>query len=156
MLIILVKEITPRIDYTMDLVFNEVMGIPYTITTNMKDFRGSKSQKINYSKEKIPGCLGIFPAELLYESELVHQEIKIGEWKNLPTLFAHDQEEIPFDIFSAIFYMVSRYEEYLPFKADTFNRFEADRSIAAKHKFLHIPVVDLWCQQLAKELGRGL
>jgi hypothetical protein len=153
MLIILVKEITPRIDYTMDLVFNEVMGIPYAITEDAEEFRRSKSQKINYTKEKIPGCLSIPATDLLYESELAHQEIKTGQWKNLPTLFAHEKEEIPFDIFSAIFFLVSRYEEYLPFKSDTFNRFEADQSIAVKHNFLHIPVVDLWCQQLSKELN---
>lgn len=153
MVIILVKEITPRIEYTMNLVFNEVMGIPYSISTSQKDFLESPSQKINYSENQIPGCLSIKPSELLYESELVNHQIVTGNWKELPTLFANSGEDVPFDIFSASFYLASRYEEYLPFAADPYGRFEADQSIAFKNKFLHIPVIDLWCQQLAKELN---
>jgi hypothetical protein len=153
MVIILVKEITPRIDYTMKLVFNEVMGIAYSITTKLKEFQDSKLQKINYTKNEIPGCLGIEPDDLLYESEFVHHEVDTGEWKKLPTIFANDQEDIPFDFFSAVFYLVSRYEEYLPFTPDQYGRFEASQSIAFKNKFLHIPIVDMWCQQLAKELN---
>lgn len=153
MVIILVKEITPRIEYTMNLVFNEVMGIPYSVTSNQNDFQQSPGQKINYTKNQIPGCLRIKPSDLLNESELVNHQIETGNWKRLPTLFANDGEDVPFDIFSAIFYLVSRYEEYLPFVSDPYGRFEANQSIAFKYKFLHMPVIDLWCQQLAEELN---
>jgi len=44
--------------------------------------------------------------------------------------------------------MVSRYEEYLPFKGDHFKRFTAENSIAFKYNFLEKPVVNLWVNQL--------
>jgi hypothetical protein len=47
-------------------------------------------------------------------------------------------------LFSALFYLLSRYEEYLPFKPDAHGRFEADQSLAWKHGFLDKPVVDQW------------
>ena len=49
-----------------------------------------------------------------------------------------------FDIFSAIFFMVSRYEEYLPFTPDRHGRFKATDTLAYKNNFLQIPVVDTW------------
>jgi hypothetical protein len=152
MVSILVKEITPRIEYTMNLIFSEVMGVPHEITTSTNAFESSGNQKINYTKERIPGCLNVQPADLLYESELIHHDIAVGEWKKIPTLFANKQDEIPFDIFAATFFLVSRYEEYLPFEPDRHGRFEADQSIAFRNNFLALPVVDMWCQQLSREL----
>ena len=153
MVIILVKKITARIEYTMNLVFSEVMGINYSITTNPHEFQSSKEQKINYSGIEVRGCLSIEPSDLLFESELVNRKIETGEWKKTPTIFSNNQESIPFDIFAAIFYLVTRYEEYLSSESDQYGRFEADQSIALKSNFLHIPVVDIWCQQLARELS---
>ena len=51
---------------------------------------------------------------------------------------------MPFDPFAATFYMLSRYEEYLPYKKDRFSRFPASESLAFKNNFLKKPVVDKW------------
>jgi hypothetical protein len=115
MVSILVNEITPRIEYTMNLVFNEIMGIPYSLSAVQSDFERSRNQKINYTRHEISGCLQIMPSGLLSESGLTDHVIEIGKWKDIPTLFAGGNNDIPFDIFSAIFYIVSRYEEYIPF-----------------------------------------
>ena len=40
-----------------------------------------------------------------------------------------------FDVFSASFYLVSRYEEYLPYVKDMYERFQAENSLAYKHNF---------------------
>jgi len=59
---------------------------------------------------------------------------------------------LDFDLFSAVFYMISRYEEYLPFKPDRYGRFEAGSSLAAENGFLEIPVVDLWVNDFREKL----
>lgn len=59
--------------------------------------------------------------------------------------------EIPFDLFGASFWLLSRYEEYLPHKTDKFNRFHYKTSIAYQHDFLEIPLVNQW-QFALKEL----
>ena len=59
-----------------------------------------------------------------------------------------------FDIFAAVFYMISRLEEYLPFRGDRYGRFEAGESLAWKHGFIELPVVDLWLEDFRQELER--
>ncbi len=52
--------------------------------------------------------------------------------------------DLPFDLFSACFFLLSRYEEYLPFEPDQYGRFEADQSLAFRIGFLEEPVIDQW------------
>jgi hypothetical protein len=59
-----------------------------------------------------------------------------------------------FDLFAAVFYMISRYEEYLPFEGDRYGRFPAGESLAGKHGFLEMPVVDLWLEDLRGKLKK--
>lgn len=59
---------------------------------------------------------------------------------------------LDFDLFAAVFYMISRYEEYLPFESDRHDRFEAGNSLAGQNGFLEMPVADLWIQILAEKL----
>jgi hypothetical protein len=51
---------------------------------------------------------------------------------------------LPFDLFSACFFLLSRYEEYLPFEPDRYGRFEAAQSLAFRIGFLEEPVIDQW------------
>ncbi len=153
MVYIYCKATTERIKYTVDLIFSEILGISYKITNDIERFNKSSETKINYSKEKLGDSFRIEPVGLLKEVELVKQDIRFAEWNNLPVFFHRNEGNVPFDIFSAVFYLISRYEEYLPFQADAFERFEASQSIAFRGNFLNIPIVDLWCIELAKLLG---
>lgn len=56
---------------------------------------------------------------------------------------------MPFDPFAAAFYLVSRYEEYLPFRRDQHGRFTFRDSVAWQQGFLKKPVVNIWAQELA-------
>jgi hypothetical protein len=67
-------------------------------------------------------------------------------------LFPVEEGTIPFDLFSASFYMLSRYEEYLPFSPDAHGRFPGAGSAAFRGGFLRIPVVEIWSRYLAIEL----
>ncbi len=62
--------------------------------------------------------------------------------------------DLPFDIFSAIFYLITRYEEYLPFEADSHGRFELAQSLACKKGFHQEPVVDRWLMMLRDLIGQ--
>jgi hypothetical protein len=53
-----------------------------------------------------------------------------------------------FDLFAAAFYLVTRYEEYLPFIADRHNRFEASQSVLFKHGLLERPLINEWAEDL--------
>ena len=51
---------------------------------------------------------------------------------------------LPYDIFSAAFYLITRYEEYLPYIPDEFGSFPVEQSVAFKNKFLEQPIIDHW------------
>jgi hypothetical protein len=55
-------------------------------------------------------------------------------------------------MFSAVFYLISRYEEYLPFEPDQYGRFEAGQSLAFRHHFLEEPIVDQWIEMFKSVL----
>ena len=54
----------------------------------------------------------------------------------------------PFDAFASTFYMLSRYEEYLPNRKDTHGRFPATESIAYREGFLDKAVVNRWAEMI--------
>ena len=60
-------------------------------------------------------------------------------------------EEGP-DLLAAIFFCISRYEEYEPFTADAHDRFPAAASHASRYGYLHRPVVREWIAALGRRL----
>jgi hypothetical protein len=90
---------------------------------------------------------------LLFEQGLSDVEISVQKWDNTKCFFyVGEKSSLPFDIFSAAFLLLSRYEEYLPHVKDEYGRFTKEHSIAYQHKFLHQPVVDLWAYKLKAAL----
>ncbi len=153
MILVYTPDISSRIVYTCNLVFNELLGIDYKITGDRNIFSNASDIRINYSQQNFNGIININPSGLLMESGISHWEPKTTNWEELPVIFANEEQPIPFDIFAAIFFLVTRYEEYLPFNADSYGRFKAEESIAYKNKFLRLPIVDLWCKKLAQKLA---
>src|SRR5690606_3469890 len=81
--------------------------------------------------------------------------ITVGDWEGVPCFFgAGEKSKIPYDIFAASFYLISRYEEYLPHVKDLHKRFPPSESLAFRNNFLTIPVVDIWVLKLLEALGR--
>jgi len=61
---------------------------------------------------------------------------------------------LPFDPFAASFYLVSRYEEYLPYIKDQYGRFHAKESMALKQGFLKKPLVNIWAKEIATVISK--
>jgi hypothetical protein len=62
------------------------------------------------------------------------------------------------DVLGKIFFLISRYEEYIADKNDatvfdTHNRFKASASIGQKQDFLHKPIVNQWIIQIKNQLN---
>src|SRR5690606_24158582 len=73
----------------------------------------------------------------------------VQDWDNTKGFFStSEKSSLPYDIFAATFYLLSRYEEYLPHVKDEYGRFTATESIAFKNGFLQQPVVDIWAYKL--------
>ena len=103
----------------------------------------SATVHINYSNTLLEGWLNINPSGFLDQTGIKHVEINFKKVNSLSLIFANDTD-LGFDIFSAIFYCLSRYEEYQATEYDQHKRFSYKQSILYKHNVLHIPLVDCW------------
>ncbi len=150
---IFAEENTSRLQYIADLILGEILGLSWEIVTDRRKL--GKFPVINYSASDIKGSCKINPAGLLSEKGISRHDPVVTDWNGLPVFFSSGSYgDMPFDIFSASFYLVTRYEEYLDFKPDEYGRFKASDSFAFKNGFLDIPIVDLWSRELAKTLVR--
>lgn len=139
----------PRLRYIAGIILGDILGLSWEVITDKRKL--GKHPVINYSDEKITGSLKICPHPILFETGISPQEIAVSDWKGLPVFFqTNSDSDLPFDIFAASFYLVSRYEEYLDFKPDNHGRFPAASSLAFRNGFLQRPVIDYWCREMSK------
>lgn len=146
-------KITPRVKYTFNLILKDCLGLEFTITNNIDDYKSFEGNKLSYTTEELEAGLHITSHKLLFESGIREQTIQMQNHDDyFKYFFKTYHNVIPFDLFAASFYLVSRYEEYLPFIPDAFNRFEAENSLAYQYDFLRIPLVNLWIKEFEKLL----
>ena len=149
MLLIFTHKITNRLSYTAKQIFEKILGIDIAFTTKVEDFIRHSGPKMTYSKQPLQNEFFIRSNDLLFEQGINDLEIKVSDWEGVPCFFTSgEKSSIPYDIFSASFYLLSRYEEYLPHVKDSVGRFPVKESLAYQHKFLELPVVDLWAYKL--------
>ncbi|MBL4625576.1 MAG: polysaccharide deacetylase family protein [Flavobacteriales bacterium] len=134
--------------HIIKLLFQDVLNCGISITDNLKEFNSAKGVKINYTALDIKDAIKIVPNGLLFETGIRHKKVTIGTWHSTTTLFPNEEVVIPFDLFSASFYLTSRYEEHTDTKRDHYNRFLPEESIAFKNNFLQKPLVNIWVKQL--------
>ena len=154
MILFYTPKISSRLEYIISFLFNDILGSDYKIVTNRSELESSDLPKINYSNENIENSLQIIPTDLLFEKSILQKKITVGNWEGQKIFFETSGIDIPFDLFAASFYLISRYEEYLPFSADQHGRFEANQSLAGQNGFLYDPIVDQWVCKLSKILKK--
>lgn len=131
------------------------MGLDYRVTDDLDEFNVSHYARISYSQHPLDGIPFIQARSLLFEKGIGEQNIHIFEYEDLPVFYATGKHSLlPFDPFAATFFMISRYEEYMPYVSDTYGRFPATESFAFKNNFLHLPIVNMWAAKLGVVLSR--
>lgn len=154
MLLVFVDKITNRLGYTLNLIFKDILGVDYRITTHKEDFLKYEGAKFSYSKRKIGDEVFLYSTDFLFETIIEIKELNLFNYNGNPALFrTYSKKSIfPFDLLASSFYFVSRYEEYLPFIQDKQGRFRYEESLAFKNCFLHKPVVNIWANLLGQKL----
>lgn len=147
-MLVYARHTTPRLQYVLNFLAGEIGGGKWSITTDPLVFENSHDARINYSnKSHTCECVNIKPFELLFETGLKPQQIQCGEQEGKKFFFQNDSDT-GFDIFAAVFYLLSRYEEYLPHTKDQFGRYAYQNAIAHRQEFLTKPLVNIWLQDL--------
>jgi hypothetical protein len=128
------------------------MGIEYALTSDLERFTSHQEAKFSYLAMPLADELHFTADGLLDQNGISEKVLQTKIIDDTPTIFPVRNDTLAFDVFAATFYMLSRYEEYLPHMRDQYDRFMAKDSLAAKEGFLQLAVVDRWVLLLKQVL----
>ncbi len=130
-----------------------ILGLEVGFTSVIEELIAHSGPKISYGKQQMGNELFIQSQGLLTEQGVESIDITVKPWEETVCFFpVSEKSALPFDIFSAGFYLLSRYEEYLPHVKDERGRYPVSESLGYKEKFLQQPVVDVWAYKFKKVL----
>jgi hypothetical protein len=155
---ILISGLSPRLEYTLNRIFKERLNYDFELTQRESVFNIFQGLKIQYSKAFNPSLGGLFlwDSGFIHRSDIRKEGIREGEINDIQTLFYYPNSDFGFDLFAAVFYVLSRYEEYLPFQGDEYGRFSAKNSWNFQKNVLGVPIVDHWIAHFEKIIHSSL
>jgi hypothetical protein len=153
MILVYSHKITPRLTYIFRQIFIRVLELPVDFTSTIEKFVSHSGPKLSYTHQPLGNEFFIASHDLLFQKGIQEISIEVTHWSKIPAFFKLGKtSQLPFDIFAASFYLVSRYEEFLPQVKNKLGAFVSHQSLASKNNFLQIPVVDLWAVRLRDKL----
>ncbi len=126
---------SPRLRYILDWIFTDCLGLEYALTRRPAD-----DAHVAYGTGG-RAAITIPDAGLLWQKGHAQHAPHFQEGGVKAGVFA-------FDIFSAVFYLLARCEEYTDFTPDAHGRFPHTASILHEEGFLERPIVDAWVERL--------
>ena len=144
-----------RLQYICHVIFERLLGLTYRIENGPLSSEGiiiqyGNSDNHNQDFLTIPSC------GLLFEQGVTSKEISVQRHNDWPYFFEEKTDRpksYSFDLFSMIFFLITRYEEYGDEKKDKFGRYLSEQSLAVQYNFLELPIVDLWTKDLADRIN---
>ncbi|MES2680179.1 MAG: polysaccharide deacetylase family protein [Bacteroidota bacterium] len=139
--------------YTLKTLFNEGLGLDYHLVTDTEEFKSSTLPKLNYSASDNKDAFNIRPHPILLDYGIKDYPLEVisdPDFKKI--FFKNGGGDLPFDLLGASFWLLARYEEYLPHKTDSFNRFHYRSSLAYQYDFIQLPLINLWLAELKRRL----
>jgi hypothetical protein len=154
--LIFTPRITSRNKFTFKLILSDILGLEYEITSNHDIFIKYVGPKFSYCRQAIGDEIFFQSTGLLFETGIVVQELNTIDWNGSKVFYlTHKTSVLPFDPFAASFFLVSRYEEYLPHIKDKHGRFAAQQSLAFQHGFLNTPIINHWALEILSILEKS-
>lgn len=153
-------------EYIIGLVFNDFLGLKYKIVIddNLQDW------KIKLMNESIlvfkDSFFNKFKHDLEYlrinniPNEITYAKSDFTCEKNIPVIYGKSIPDVKdtttlissIDLFASVFFMLTRWEEYVNKTRDIHNRFPATESLSYKHNFLDRPIVNEYLELLKNML----
>jgi hypothetical protein len=143
----------PRLNYVISVLnFHFAPHIIVLETANSEDL-ATDLPCIYYTQKPPAKGIWIKNNSLITNNNALSNPI-VHRHEAIPIVFPTEEDNaFPLDLPTAIFWMLSRWEEYQSEHQDTHGRFPATESVAYKHNFLEIPVVDQWVNLLRLKLS---
>ncbi|MEI7475167.1 MAG: polysaccharide deacetylase family protein [bacterium] len=157
--ILIPDNFIPERSYVIEVIFKEFLGLNYKITVQSDELQSTviclSDKKIifedhffsKYSENYLE--INNLPQNIIFSQNEFTPE------SDIPVIYGNSTVEISdnyikcgIDIFSSVFFMLSRWEEYVNPVKDSIGRFPAIASIAYKNNFLERPVVNEYVEML--------
>ena len=153
-MLILVPKVTGRVMYIFDLMLGQLLGIEYDLTTDAEQLKAYEGPRLHYSSQRIDDEPFVKAVDLLFERHIHEQTFRTVEFEGTIAPYAvYGQGNLlPFDVFAASFFLVSRYEEYLSQVRDQYGRFRAESTWMFENEMLQKPLVNIWAKSLGVKL----
>lgn len=144
MILILVDAETERLRYTLDFIF-KVRGLDYATCTSLIEFEEKEvNYRLNYSDRHCEIAKHIPPSTLLRESHIRTLTLKKAEFEEEECL----EIDGIVDPLAAVFFTLTRYEEYTCRERDEYNRFPAKQSVLLKFEWQEKAMCDRWARKI--------
>lgn len=143
-LLIYVPLLSPRIKYIFGFIFNEILKTEISFTISKEEFRQSNSPKFSYANGPAGDELFFKSSNLLLEHKITPQHIETATFGDTKVPFPVADSALPFDVFAASFYFLSRYEEYISPQRPQHETFSFENSLQYQLNLLQFPVIDAW------------
>lgn len=141
---------TPRLRYMANWLGHYLFGKPLQLSNDAAK-PGDGEPLINYSAEQLPvTSFQIIPGNLLFQTTIRPLNVGVLQKNGLPRLM--DDSGRQMDLLSAAFFLISRYEEYLPHNKDEYGRYAHTNSVTFRYGLLKRPLVDEWVAELKQQL----
>jgi hypothetical protein len=155
-IIIYSEHSSPRLEYAAQVIFNHILKvvIPVNFTSNVGYFLSVSGAKINYSNEPLEHGLHIVPSGFLFQNKIKAEFPGITDGQYSKAIFPTEgSKDFGYDPLAAVFYMVSRYEEYLPHEKDQYGRFAPEKVFSFQHHFYLKPMAHYWAEEIKDKLS---
>ncbi len=150
-LLVISKETGPRLQYVLNWLLSDVLQVPWRMITNADEVP-SDTKCLSYGAT-VDGSFSVPVEGLLSETGIRKLDPPTGYWNSIPVLFPDEGEhDLKFDLFSAIFFLLSRYEEYHSYLPDKHDRYRHTESLLFRKGWLKLPLIDLWIQAFKEKL----
>ena len=139
-----------RLEYVLNFIFKNTLEIDFKWTQDSTNLNGLI---LNYSDQKLPQQNHqIHPSGFLVNGNWdFNKYIFLRNKSNC--FFPQENGDHEFDVLSAIFFLITRMEEYNSKDLDQHLRYISDNSTLIKLGLEQQPVVDQWCFSLLRQLN---
>ena len=155
-MLVLVPRVTGRVMYVFDLMLSQLLGVEYELTVDAEQFEAFEGPKLHYGTQRLGDEPFVKAVELLFERHIHEQTFRTVSFEGTVAPYAvyGKGNLMPFDVFAASFFLVSRYEEYLSQVRDQYGRFRAESSWMFENGMLQKPLVNIWALAFVRCLSK--
>lgn len=147
MVLVLVDDISARIQYTFDFIF-KMRGVEYILVESIDTFNDFQGAKLNYSKQKCSDGISFTPSGLLNETGIWNGNLVKVKIESVDCLSFNGNK----DLVASVFYVLTRMEEYNCYSYDDHDRFPFSHSILKKYEWVEQAVCDRWASYIIVDL----